>query len=630
MATIQYGSGTSVGYLTTEDPSMLTVSADRLQVSRPEWKVKGLASTSSDTRARYFRFGTDRVSQITLWNPHTDFRVVYANQNTNTVSNPSTWATLPSANSPVINTADLFNEDNKDERIVELVFSVPTITAYITNGGWIEQSSVVGAISAAKAKIKLDAPPTFSVSEITYDGVNPPCVGYTTASITVSDVTAYYGADISSIVFAIGNQTATRANAGTLSILLNAEGEFTPVVTVTDSRGQTASTSLNKIYVNGYISPSIDFNDLDRVLGTYKLTEDNEVVANKAYYSRTGTGSTAHPFVYTQEHPVSPANPHTLGYYEETNAKGTEDDEGTSAVIEITPTFTRAIAYLEEPTLQVDGETSSSSNPPITWYTDRALTNAVNWSDYKPAEGTHLYGYIADIFDTQLSYQIGLIPHDSIGDGTLKTQTLAPAFYTVDFLAGGHGIAFGQPCDEEGFWCNMEAHFVDANNVMRALLDLVHPVGSYYETSKTPTEFNPNNVWGGTWVSETIKNVHVVEEGTTSDWTYRKWSDGTAECWKKISLASGSFTATGNVYYRSASGYGLPSGLFNVAPAIEVNADMGNVGSASALNITASSFAIYTMSAVSTARAVSFSVYAVGTWKTFTAPTTKYRWHRTA
>lgn len=160
-----------------------------------------------------------------------------------------------------------------------------------------------------------------------------------------------------------------------------------------------------------------------------------------------------------------------------------------------------------------------------------------------------------------------------------------------------------------------------------SVLDL-YPVGSYYESSDS--NFDPNTEWGGTWASETVKDVHIVDEGTTNDWTYRKWSNGTAECWKKMSLSSGSFTATGNIYYRPASGYSFPSNLFNAVPVVEVNADMGNVGAASALNITSSSFAIYTISAVSTARAVSFSVYAVGTWKTFTAPTTKYRWHRTA
>lgn len=164
-------------------------------------------------------------------------------------------------------------------------------------------------------------------------------------------------------------------------------------------------------------------------------------------------------------------------------------------------------------------------------------------------------------------------------------------------------------------------------NELHKMLDAFYPVGSYYETSDS--NFDPNTEWGGTWSSETIKNVHIVDEGTSGNWTYRKWSDGTAECWEAVSLSSGSFTATGNVYYRSASGYSFPSSLFNAAPVVDVNADMGNVGAASALNITSSSFAIYTMSAVSTARAVSFSVYAVGTWKTYSAPTAIYRWHRT-
>ncbi len=34
----------------------------------------------------------------------------------------------------------------------------------------------------------------------------------------------------------------------------------------------------------------------------------------------------------------------------------------------------------------------------------------------------------------------------------------------------------------------------------KLILDLVHPVGSYYETSNA--SFNPNTEWGGTWVRE--------------------------------------------------------------------------------------------------------------------------------
>lgn len=36
------------------------------------------------------------------------------------------------------------------------------------------------------------------------------------------------------------------------------------------------------------------------------------------------------------------------------------------------------------------------------------------------------------------------------------------------------------------------------NNMQKLLVDLVHPIGSYYETSNN--EFDPNESWGGTWV----------------------------------------------------------------------------------------------------------------------------------
>ena len=39
----------------------------------------------------------------------------------------------------------------------------------------------------------------------------------------------------------------------------------------------------------------------------------------------------------------------------------------------------------------------------------------------------------------------------------------------------------------------------------KLILDVMHPVGSYYETSNA--SFNPNTAWGGTWVRE--------DDGTT-------------------------------------------------------------------------------------------------------------------
>lgn len=45
-----------------------------------------------------------------------------------------------------------------------------------------------------------------------------------------------------------------------------------------------------------------------------------------------------------------------------------------------------------------------------------------------------------------------------------------------------------------------------------ALLDILHPVGEYYETSNT--SFDPNTTWGGTWYRDTkgLVTVGAVDE----------------------------------------------------------------------------------------------------------------------
>ena len=110
---------------------------------------------------------------------------------------------------------------------------------------------------------------------------------------------------------------------------------------------------------------------------------------------------------------------------------------------------------------------------------------------------------------------------------------------------------------------------------------------------------------------------YVTEYGVSGDWTYRKWNSGVAECWRTITddRPSTAFSATGSVYYRNVTGISFPSNLFTARPKVAVNADFGNIGSASANSVSATGFAITELSAVSTARAVTLDVYAVGSWR---------------
>ena len=46
-----------------------------------------------------------------------------------------------------------------------------------------------------------------------------------------------------------------------------------------------------------------------------------------------------------------------------------------------------------------------------------------------------------------------------------------------------------------------------------------------------------------------IRNiVSIVESGTSGIWTYRKWSDGTAECWGTSMANTGSYYGSSAVY----------------------------------------------------------------------------------
>lgn len=373
--------------------------------------------------------------------------------------NPNTYSNISYSGSSAVslNTATYFNSSNSTTR--SIAFSLVALSDsevniaqnyYESNSRCINPSEK----TLSTITVTLNAPPTYDLSTLSID---TPYIytGLTTASVAVSNLSAKYGGSITDVTFTIGNTSVSRSDDGTLSILLDTVGTFTPTVTVTDSRGQTTTKTLDPITVNGYVAPAVSFS-ADRTL-----------------------------------------------------ASGVPDDEGGYATVDATFTYTDVVASMVAPSVVLTDENGTQNTPVVTWYSSRAsdgtLSSTISdWSNV--ARGDTVYGLIPNV-NTQYSYQISIRPRDTEGTGTAISQTLSSAFYTVDFLAGGHGIAFGQSASREGFFCNMDAYFVDANSVMRALFDFIHPVGSYYETSDT--SFNPNTTWGGTWILEAEGQVHV-------------------------------------------------------------------------------------------------------------------------
>jgi len=404
MATINFTGG---DVLTTSNPANVTVSGNSFTITKPAWSIKN----GSNNNKTYFRFSINNFSHIKILNANERVLSYYPAQTTATVSKGAS-ASIPSNTSEPIDTSILFNASNNTVRTVTVHMGINQIYCYDTIVKiWytVEPSDYDSSQNIASCKVTLNAPPTFTSTQVSFD---TPYVyaGYTTASVTVSDLSAKYGGTISSAVLKIGNQTASRTTNGTLSIALNAGGTFTPTVTVTDSRGQTTTQTLDPITVKTYTAPTVSFTSI------------------------------------------------------RTTSAGVENDEGESAVVTATFGWTSDIESLSAPTVAVTNLDGTAVSTTTTWYKDRALTTAISDWSALTASDMPIYGLIDNsthnAFNTQYSYRIAITPTGTEGTGTTMIQTLGSAFYTVDFLAGGHGIAFGQPASEEGFFCNMDANFM--------------------------------------------------------------------------------------------------------------------------------------------------------------------------
>lgn len=445
------GSGITAVATYTFDADEIVVSGETVKLS-PFWPssatVKLTVSGSGEIQAAAGGFYTFPIL-LNRYKKYNAFDALWNDRSWGSWSNGATRSMqITNKNSSTFYTRYFFDETNKTERRIPFTYSSVGYFAEAYNDSGTYIAGTAPHTLDLGQYLVLDAPPTFTSTQVSFD-TSYVYTGLTTASVSVSALSAKYGGDISEVKLTIGNQSVTRADAGTLSILLESAGTFTPTVSVTDSRGQVTTKSLDAITVNGYTAPSLSFN------------------------------------------------------VQRTTSTGVPNDEGTYGTLSASFTFTDVVAQLTQPTVKVDGTTAS-----VTWYsaraTDGTLSGSVSWASLtSPAT---VYG-IVSAPNIQTSYQIEVTPNDSISSGTPITQTLASAFYTIDFLAGGHGIAFGQPATQDGFFCNMDSYFKDHANIVRALFDFIHPVGSYYETSDT--SFNPNTTWGGTWVLETEGQVHV-------------------------------------------------------------------------------------------------------------------------
>lgn len=262
----------------------------------------------------------------------------------------------------------------------------------------------------------------------------------------ISNIKLYDNVSLSSIKATLGSQVKTRSSAGSFVFDLPSTGTFSLIVDITDSESCTTTYVVDPFTVDPYVPPGIAF---------YVYRAKNVTEGGIIKYGIKDENSTTH------------------------------------VLIEANITYLNDIADLLEPIATIDRITTNN----ITWYQSyselNGLSNEIDWIEYNPDSPASIYGLISGSFPILNSYLIGVIAKDSENGNSVEIlRTVPPAFYTIDFLTGGHGMALGSPANYEGFYIGMEPYLVLDTN--EPLDDKLYLFAQQFDDATDPDK--PDNV----------------------------------------------------------------------------------------------------------------------------------------
>lgn len=190
------------------------------------------------------------------------------------------------------------------------------------------------------------------------------------------------------------------------------------------------------------------------------------------------------------------------------------------------------------------------------------------------------------VSSTASSYVVEIGVIDDIGEYSTLSYDIPMDKITLHLKEGGNGVAMGKYATKpDTFECDYNA------------------------------EFNK----GITFKEYPIANV-VIEEVSVDGWTYRLWSDGTAECWGRKTIAVSITESWGNLFYGRIAEMHFPL-TFKEAPICNISAWFGDASQAALMACagkptTRDTPAIFMCRPNSDANAsFDVNIYAKGKWK---------------
>ena len=286
------------------------------------------------------------------------------------------------------------------------------------------------------------------------------------------------------------------------------------------------------------------------------------------------------------------------------DSDGTLNDFGTYAKIEFYWECCQLTGTNNIDSIVINYKLSSSTD----WIT--CLDTGMDQDVWSAIEGTSSgnMSYImgGNALDIDSTYNVEVLVTDSIGETSREETTISAAKFIIDFLSGGGGIAFGKPASKQdaaefnfdiradkdiydkygtivrngvAIYRDSDGNAFDANTTnehcivtnTNAPTASNHYIITYFYSDKSGTKNRtqialPYRTSGamyhrfynnGTW-SSWKKNVYsdelaayVVEEGTSNGWTYRKWSNGVAECWYDKTISGQACSTAVGSWYRT-------------------------------------------------------------------------------
>jgi hypothetical protein len=391
--------------------------------------------------------------------------------------------------------------------------------------------------------------------------------GKTTTKLTAS-ASAGDGATISSYLYS-GPDVYTSTTSNTITTgTIQTSGTLTYTVLVTDSRGRTASKTV-QIYVYPYAGPSIGPVSVQRCDSSGNLTESGtyaKYTVNSSYYTVNGKNTRTVTVAYSSNNGSS--------YSAETTLQTATDTAGTKTGVYGGGAFAISNAYVIRFTIKdAYGATKNITVP---------LQSAARPINIR----SNGKGVSIGAMSTKDAFEVSMAADFNSTLNVDGATTINNTLTTTGIINSKNSINMGGLNGQTGELVIRFSNPTTSANPHNSYIYGGNPtsttaIGGYdgrnnrmiwnYNDVDNVFNIGPSNLYiGGTKMAD-----FVVQQGASAAWTIRKWNSGVCECWRRI---TGTVTNSGtwNNFKLFSGSADWPSGFFIENPNVQYQTYIGS------------------------------------------------------